>query len=903
MANDITYRVSLQDGEVVRRALMRLGKDGQDALQRIERSSAPASRGLLALDKASRALRSEMAPFASSMAAALGVGALVTQVVRINQTFQDLSAGLETATGSAENAARAMDMLREFARETPFELSEVVTAFIRLKNLGLDASADSLRAFGNVASAIPNKTVIDFVEAVADAAVGEFERLKEFGIKAASEGEKVSFTFRGVTEAVGKNADEIQDYLRRLAENNFGGAMARKMETIGGAASNLKDSFDDLFVTIGEMGANDAITSVLKGLTEAVGGAAENLDTITDVAGAAASALAGLMVARMSAGAVALFRVEIAGAVAGLQMMNTFGTAATARMIAMSAATRGAALAAKGLGAALAFVGGPVGATVAALSAGVYLLATRQSEAEEAADMHREALSRFNGIIDTSTGKVKEMAAEVRALRKAQLEAAQAAAQDVVRQQEIYARAGNFRIDRFQFDLAKQMDPGMFGPGDKAVAEAKKVFASARALQQQFLEGKISAAELYTQVSALADQDERLKGLATSMEEWARPLVEAKGNLDEINAALAALDGNATEAQKKMLGIGGGQETKGTGGDSKFDPEKIRKELEKLREEQRQYLDQVDSDYLRATGARIALIEKEKAAKLAQLEKLKIAGEEAARARAQIEVWASSEIAKVREEEAARVKAAEEERLRSSREAADGIKRALTDIRDASTNTAQQWEDDIKGMNQTAKTAFVDIVTGAKSMSDGLQSVLNDLQRRIAGRIYDKAIGGAVDGLLDGMLDGVFGFNHGGGTVGATTFSRRVSPLAFAGAPRFHGGGTVPGLRPGETPIIALRGERVLTQAQQDNTAKTIAGLAAMAASKGPGVNVTVNNNAGQVAQARAQVSQGRDGGMNLEIIVEEIENRISRNVSRGEGMAPTLERRYGLDPAAGARR
>jgi len=57
------------------------------------------------------------------------------------------------------------------------------------------------------------------------------------------------------------------------------------------------------------------------------------------------------------------------------------------------------------------------------------------------------------------------------------------------------------------------------------------------------------------------------------------------------------------------------------------------------------------------------------------------------------------------------------------------------------------------------------------------------------------------------------------------------------------------------------------------------------------------------VAEARANVSQGRDGGIDLEIIVEEIEHRITRNVARGEGMAGTLERRYGLDPAVGARR
>ncbi len=242
---------------------------------------------------------------------------------------------------------------------------------------------------------------------------------------------------------------------------------------------------------------------------------------------------------------------------------------------------------------------------------------------------------------------------------------------------------------------------------------------------------------------------------------------------------------------------------------------------------------------------------------------------------------------------------AQQQRLRAAREGSDGIKYALIDLQDASANTAQQWKDDILGMNQAAQSAFVDIVTGAKSMSDGLSSILNDMLGRFMGRAYDRTVGS----LFSTILDGVFKEKHDGGVVGEPSRQRQVSPLAFAGAPHLHSGGMVPGLRPGETPIIAMRGERVLTEAQQDNTARTIAGLAALSRPSSPGVNVVVNNNAAQVAQARAQVSQGQNGGLSLEIIVEEIENRIARNVFRGEGMAVTLENRYGLNPAAGARR
>ena len=45
------------------------------------------------------------------------------------------------------------------------------------------------------------------------------------------------------------------------------------------------------------------------------------------------------------------------------------------------------------------------------------------------------------------------------------------------------------------------------------------------------------------------------------------------------------------------------------------------------------------------------------------------------------------------------------------------------------------------------------------------------------------------------------------------------------------------------------------------------------------------------------------NGNLTLDIMIEQVEGRIARNVGRGEGIAPTLERRYGLNPAAGAYR
>ena len=54
------------------------------------------------------------------------------------------------------------------------------------------------------------------------------------------------------------------------------------------------------------------------------------------------------------------------------------------------------------------------------------------------------------------------------------------------------------------------------------------------------------------------------------------------------------------------------------------------------------------------------------------------------------------------------------------------------------------------------------------------------------------------------------GLFHQGGVVGAGGSTRMASPFAFAGAPRYHGGG-IAGLAADEMPAILRRGEEVLT--------------------------------------------------------------------------------------------
>lgn len=213
-------------------------------------------------------------------------GAALGKMVAVQREFDVLNSSLKTVTGSSAAAAKEMEWIKQFAKETPFGLAQATQGFVKMKALGLDPSRAALTSFGNTAAAM-GKDLNQMIEAVADASTGEFERLKEFGIKAKKEGDQVSLTFQGVTKTIGNNAAEITGYLEALGNNQFAGAMAERANTLDGAIASLADTWDELFRTISAQNAGalmhdavrmaeGAVTDLTTILTALNGTTAEN---------------------------------------------------------------------------------------------------------------------------------------------------------------------------------------------------------------------------------------------------------------------------------------------------------------------------------------------------------------------------------------------------------------------------------------------------------------------------------------------------------------------------------------------------------------------------------------------------------------------------------------------------
>src|SRR6185503_13047772 len=192
---------------------------------------------------------------------------LAGQVIAAQREFDKLNSSLITATGSSTNAARAFAALQKFAASTPYDLKQTTEAFLQLRNLGLTPSERALKSYGNTAAAM-GKNLSQLVEAVADAATGEFERLKEFGIKAKQNGDQVSLTFQGVTTNIKNNAAAIEKYLLDLGETKFAGGMELQAKTLDGAISALGDSWQGVLRTFSQGGFGDAVRTGVVQLSE-----------------------------------------------------------------------------------------------------------------------------------------------------------------------------------------------------------------------------------------------------------------------------------------------------------------------------------------------------------------------------------------------------------------------------------------------------------------------------------------------------------------------------------------------------------------------------------------------------------------------------------------------------------
>lgn len=872
---NLSIRLSAVGGDKVRQEFKNLGNDGDKAFRRITQVITPANDNLKALDATARSFNEVIRQGTALFGAYLGFQGLkntFSSIFNANTTFERLSASLKTVTGSTKAAQEAFTLIEKFAINTPYQLNEIVEAFIRLKALGLAPSEEALTSYGNTASAF-SKNMIDFVEAVADATVGEFERLKSFGIKANTLTDEVKFTFAGVTTTVKKNAADIEKYLRSLGDVNFAGAMDEQMKTMNGVLSNIEDSFEKIYRQIGQSGLNEALKSTFTQFNELVErgeGAADTigktLATAVNIASDAFFLLAEhadvaltILSVRLGSSAimgginllkagVGYLQVTLAGlsisaksAVAGIAMMSQVSKLAAAQM----AITATAAGVLKG---ALALIGGPAGLAVLAGMA-IYKLVDSHNVAKKAAKDHAETLKKL--------------------------------------QDELKATAQE--ATKFSAEQTKDMALAEWG------LKLKTAEQNIKDLRKELKNtGGLSFTTRFTPNALLEDYEIYAKDLAKILKDSKYNLEEYEEEIWKLAAEYPDFQPQAQEIQNKLLLLKAAEE----------DARKARDELSYLENPELRPKVEVDAETEDTTVTPKVNVNADAYKKTIEDLKQKVLELKSPydQAMAKANEWRENTLNNLKsnagdyekyKEQVNQVyddmvKKANEAALNSSKTLEDGFKRGFQNVQNELSDFASLAENAVKNAFSNMENTLVSFVTTGKiSFSDFANSIISDMMQ--------IAIRQSITMPLLTGISSYFGFAmaHSGGIVGADNLaSKAVNPAVFVGAPKFHSGGLVGD----EVPIIAKRGETIFTKGQMQ-------ALGGELNRKTPvNVNVNVHNNASGT-KAYATSSQDNDGNVSIDVIVEQIESTIGKNISKGEGLSPILEQRYALNPAYGSYR
>lgn len=204
---------------------------------------------------------------------AISVGLIGREIIEVTSNFQRFEAVLTNTLGSSSEAQKSLKTIQDFAAKTPFSVQQLTGAFVKLANQGFKPTVGELTKLGDLASST-GKDFDQLTEAIIDAQTGEFERLKEFGIRAQKQGDQVKFTFKGVETQTKFTASSIRDYILSLGEaEGVSGAMAAISQTLGGRISNLGDAWDKLLLTIGS-GTSGPLNAAIESLAQIVNVAA-----------------------------------------------------------------------------------------------------------------------------------------------------------------------------------------------------------------------------------------------------------------------------------------------------------------------------------------------------------------------------------------------------------------------------------------------------------------------------------------------------------------------------------------------------------------------------------------------------------------------------------------------------
>lgn len=204
-----------------------------------------------------------------------GAAAAANGLVGTASEFERFQTILVTTEGSAEAAQAAMGWVQNFAVSTPYELDQVTDAFVQLRAYGLDPTHGLLQTLGDTSAAM-GRPLGQAVEAMADAVMGQNERLLEYGIRASTVGDQITYSYTNAAgeamtaTAAATDRMAIQQTLMGIMNERYSGSMERLSQTWDGMVSNVLDLWSKFQMMIMDAGLFDWMKGKLRQILDTI---------------------------------------------------------------------------------------------------------------------------------------------------------------------------------------------------------------------------------------------------------------------------------------------------------------------------------------------------------------------------------------------------------------------------------------------------------------------------------------------------------------------------------------------------------------------------------------------------------------------------------------------------------
>lgn len=893
-------RLQLLDGKKTENNIIRFSKNSDQAFKRFADSTKPASQGLRDVDRASQGLNRAVKQGIGLLTAYAGLHSVFREVSAIKQTgqeFERIDGILTKVTGSTEDAAKEMQFIEQESQRlgrgllvsaqgyskllaategtnvTVAQTRDIFTAISEASTV-LGMSADDTAGAFRAIEQIMSKGKVQAEELrgqLGERLVGAFNQAAlSMGItnqqldKLLEQGQLAADTFlpNFAKQIRATYGDAVEEASNRAIANqerlNNAWLKAEKLVAQGGFLEAVNDGYVDLAEVLSSNEFQQSATALGETLGGAVRGISSALSGLIEVGDEAATVLGAVVLGRAAnmgtTAMVGLGRSMLGGGgtIIGLRMLKQLGPQAAAGILASTAAAKTGAVAMRGLSAAIGLVGGPAGlAAIAAYS--LYQLATAEGTAAKVAAQHGISLESLKGHLQEADKEVKNLTESQKKLAESKLRLALSQTQLDLASLTQSLKSDNFGSFLEQFDDA-----------DSRLEE----------FQAQLKRGEISIDEFGTAINNMGIADDGFRERAIEIGKQ----IELYRTLETKERELR------TNLNKMGQEVSSGSSNRNSGGGSNtniLDAQKAKKDLETTQKEIAKLYAEIETNQRSAMAN--ANIWRENAL-------LNIKG---------VEKGHEDLALKIEEIYRDKVSKAYEDDLKNAKDWRSGIEQGLNDINEDAQDMASKTRALVNDLSSGLTENFADMVTSGKASFGDLAASLADSLLKML--IQTQVVVPMINALMGSLGFGASASSGGGGSTASVVHTGGVvggDALASRSmnTPKFHTGGIV-GLRNDEQMAVLQNGEGVFTKGQMRALGAAMGGT--------PSVNVTVINNQKGGGKTNVETKQQRnaDGGMDMQIILTQIEDHLAKQVQKGGSLSGSMEKQYGLNRSNGAYR